>query len=432
MAGGVEARGQILRRAVSGFAFAMLASPASAIGLADIFPDGVPGFGTEAGVTVRSRVRPDLEKPPLAIGGALLNAWLEEGVGYDSNVFSSRPARGSWTVDTKPSALVTAERSFMSFGAYAALADRRYLTLPAQGRTDGTASIGSSFAIGSDKLTLAFGHATQHEDRSALDTVVSDQPIQFNVDTLRASYLAPFGRWSFAPEIGVERWQYDPTTISGHPTSEAYRDRVVLRGGTTIRYEWAPSRNLVFVARALSQRYTSPLFGQPSSDSTGLQMLVGFEYGSDPVWRARVLAGAESRHFAYAGYRPHDGAIAEAELAWNPTGLTTLRLLGTRSMEDAAQAGVAGYTYSSGKLAWDHELRRDVLANASIGWRQAEYLQGGTQSGETAGLGLTWLFNRSARISATYDWVGVHGSGPSGTATGYNRDLALVMLRLGL
>ena len=155
------------------------------------------------------------------------------------------------------------------------------------------------------------GHATQHEDRSALDSVVSDQPIQFNVDTLRASYLAPFGRWSFAPEIGVERWQYDPTTISGHPTSEAYRDRVVLRGGTTIRYEWAPSRNLVFVARALSQRYTSPLFGQPSSDSTGLQMLVGFEYGSDPVWRARVLAGAESRHFAYAGYRPHDGAIAE-------------------------------------------------------------------------------------------------------------------------
>jgi hypothetical protein len=94
---------------------------------------------------------------------------------------------------------------------------------------------------------------------------------------------------------------------------------------------------------------------------------------------------------------------------------------------------VSGFTYTAGKLGIDHELLRDVLVNASVGLRHAAFLQGGQQAGESAGVGVAWLFNRFARVSATYDLNAVHGAGPLNTAaTGYARDLALVTLRLGL
>jgi hypothetical protein len=125
--------------------------------------------------------------------------------------------------------------------------------------------------------------------------------------------------------------------------------------------------------------------------------------------------------------------IAEGELTWNPTGMTTVRASLTRSIEDAAQEGVSGFTYTAGKLGIDHELMRDVLINASAGLRHAAYLQGGQQSGATVGTGITWLANRYARVSATYDLNTTRGAGPLNTAaTGFARDVALMTVRLGL
>ena len=123
--------------------------------------------------------------------------------------------------------------------------------------------------------------------------------------------------------------------------------------------------------------------------------------------------------------------MAEAEAIWSPSGLTTVTGRLTRSIEDAAQEGVSGYTYTAAGLTLDHEYRRDILLQATGGLQRADFLQGGgTQTALLFGLGVTWLVDRQMRVSATYSYGDQQGGGV-GTAGPFGRSLGLLTLRYG-
>ena len=157
------------------------------------------------------------------------------------------------------------------------------------------------------------------------------------------------------------------------PTSQAYRDRNVLQGAMTARYELSPQRKLLAATRVLGSHYIAPQPGAPTRDSTGYQVLLGLEDDADAVWRYRLLLGWEVRDFHAPQYSTHQAPIAEAAVIWSPSGLTTFTATLTRGIEDAAQESIAGYTYTGAKLAVDHEYRRNWLLHASAGVQQAVY-----------------------------------------------------------
>jgi hypothetical protein len=371
-----------------------------------LFPAGVPGYGDEPGVTVTSRLRPDYQPQGVPFGTFTLHPVWEQAIGYDSNVLGGPTPLGSWVVGTRPSLLATSNWSSNALGAYVAADDRRDLDAPGQSRTNWTASIGGSVDFGSDRLTLGYAHIDSHEDRTQLDALPTDRPVPFQVDDVRASYAWSSGRWTVTPNVEASLWHYDNTSILGVPASQAYRDRTVVQGGVTVSYELAPQRSVVFVTRAVDQDYMHTLPGQPSLNSTGYQALVGFDYDDDAVWRYRLLIGAEHRVFAAAAYPARTAAIAEAEIAWMPTGMTTVTADLSRSMEDAAQEGVAGYTYTTAKVAVDHEWQRNLLLHASATAQHADFLTGGTeQTSYSLDAGVTWLVSRYVQLSATYDFT---------------------------
>ena len=220
----------------------------------------------------------------------------------------------------------------------------------------------------------------------------------------------------------------------GVPTSQAYRDRVVVQGGVTVHYELAPLRTVVFVARAIGQDYTQTPPGQASPNSTSYQVLAGIDYDDDGVWRWRLLIGGEAREFASKLYPQQNNLIAEAGVGWSPSGMTTLNATISRETGDAAQEGVSGLTYTTARLTIDHEYFRDLLFRASLGLQRADFFQGGYQVGMTAGVGVTWVMNRSARLSFTYDQTDVRGSStPTDTlVAGYSGGIGLLTMRLRL
>ena len=411
-----------------------LASGGAAAQLLDaLLPPGVPGYGTDPGVTVASRLHPGADPPGIHAGAFLLRPLLEESLGYDDNVLGGTAKQGSVVVHTQPSLLAGSDWSRDAVGLYVAADDRRYISAPEQSRTDLTLSLGGALDLGRDRLTLAAAHFDRHEDRTDLDALPSDRPVAFQVNDARASYAWSSGRWTVTPSLEASSWHFDATSILGVPVGQSYRDRTVLQGGVTASYELAPLRNLLVVTRAIGQHYTVPAAGQPVLDSTGTQMLAGFDYDADAVWRLRLLAGAEHRSFA--AFRSQTAAIAEGELAWMPTGMTTLTLTLNRSIEDAAQEGVAGFTNTSARLTLDQELRRDVLLHASVGVQHADFLQGGTRQDDYAfGAGITWLASRSMRVSATYDLTAQEGGRVATVplSGSYTRNQVLLTLRLGL
>jgi hypothetical protein len=404
--------------------------------LSTYFPAGVPGYGTAPGVTVASRSRPEFDPAGVRVGSFLLHPQWDEGLGYDDNVFGSGDSkRGSWMVGSHPSLLIGSDWSRNSLGGFVGVDDLRYLDQPSQSRTDWSALLGGTVAVGRDQLTLGVAHFSLHQPRTDLDALPSDTPVAYRVDDVRAAYTISLDRVSVTPSLGFSAYRYDATKILGVPTSQAYCDRNVVQGAVTTRYELSPQRNLLLVARALGEHYVSPQRGLPTRDSTGYQLLVGLDDDSDAVWRYRVLLGWEARAFRAAQYKTHQGPIAEAALIWSPSGMTTVTATLTRSIEDAAQEGVAGYTYTSARLAVDHEYLRNVLLQAYGSVQQAEFLQGGGhQSGFSLGAGATWLVHRQMRLSATYDFTDQHSSNsaPLLTNGSYTRSIGLVTLRFGM
>jgi hypothetical protein len=411
-----------------------LAGRATAELMTALFPDGVPGYDADPGVTVETRIHP--EQMPLGVreGAFQFLPRLDESFGYTTNALPGPHRGGSWQVVTAPAIFVDSGWSQDALGAAVSLQDTRYLSLPAQDHTDGTVSVGGRLDIGDDKLTLAAAHIAQHEARGALDTIASDRPIAFDLDDFRASYAITDDRWSIVPAVQLTNWTYSDTTLSGIPTSQAYRDRIVVQSGVTVHYEFEPLRSVVFVVRAIGQDYTRRQSGQPSLNSTGYQVLVGIDYNDDDVWRWRLLIGGESRRFASAQYTTQNNFIAEAGVAWSPSAMTTVSATVSRDTEDAAQEGVSGLIYSVARITVDHEYLRDVLFKVSAGLQRADFFQGGRQTGTTAGAGVTWVMNRNARLSVTYDQIDLRGSSiPIGALpAGYSQGLGLATMRLAL
>jgi hypothetical protein len=399
--------------------------------LSGYFPTGVPGFGTMPGVTVLSRARPDYAPDSIRADGFLLDPSIEEGVGFDSNVLGGRGAPGSWVLGTHPSLRVTSDWSTDAVAAVLGLDDTRYLDAPSQSRTDGSAAVGATKMIGRDTLTLGAAYLALHEDRAAIDALPSDTPVGFKLTDARVDYTLALDRLNVTPNLEVSNYQYAATTILGAPASQAYRDRNVVSGGVTARYELMPRQDALLVLRGTATDYTDPQVGQLTRNSTGALALIGLSDDTDAVWRYRLLLGWEHRQFAASAYHAHDAPVAEALLIWSPSGMTTLTGKLTRSIEDAAQEGVAGYTYTAGTLTIDHEYQRDLLLQATGGMQRADFLQGGgQQTGLVFGVGVTWLVDRWMRVAATYSYNDQHG-GAVGTAGAFSRSLGLLTVRYG-
>ncbi len=402
--------------------------------LPDVFPPAVPGYGTDPGVTVQTRARPEFDSLGARLGDALFHSQVEQSVGYDSNVLGGAPGRGSWLVRTSPSVLVSSEARRDPYGLYVSLDNTRYPGLPNQDQTDWTAGGGATFTVGDDRLTLGAAHLSLHQAPGDLDALPTDRPVAYQVDDLRLGYASTLGRLTLEPSLDAAAWRFGGATIQGVPASQSYRDRDVIQGGLTVRYEMAPGRDLVLALRGAEQLYVATPQGAASLNSHSVAVLAGIDDAIDGLWHYRLLAGYEHRGFDDGLYRPHGAVVAEADAIFTPGGMTTVTTSLTRSIEDAAQEGVAAYTYTGATLTIDYEWRRDLLLQASAGIQHAGLLGGGGQTALRAGIGATWLVNRRVRVTGSYDFTDTRGTGgpASGFAQSFTRALSLLTLRLAL
>src|SRR3954449_12618656 len=87
---------------------------AESVLLPNLFPEGVPGYDAAPGVTVRSRLHPELTTPGLRFRALQIFPTLDVSTGYDSNVLgaaSGGAKHGSWTVTTAPAVTATTDWS---------------------------------------------------------------------------------------------------------------------------------------------------------------------------------------------------------------------------------------------------------------------------------------------------------------------------------
>lgn len=376
------------------------------------FPTGTPGFDREQGVTVLSRLRPLYEEPGVRLGAYTINARLDESVGYDSNITGVSGGPSSGFVRTSPSISANSNWSRNRFGIAASMDNYSYFSASKQNYTNYSASIGGGYTIGRHDLNVGYSHLRQHQLGTDIGTVATTTPLAYDVDAVRADYTIEAGRFSFVPNLDVRLFQFGNASVVGQPTNQNFRDRTVVIGGVTTRYQLSDQRGILVVLQGINSHYIRPQDQQVSNNSKSVLLLAGIDYQATGLWRYRILGGVEVRDFAASQYGTRAAPVAEANVIYTPTGLTTLTGFVRRQIEDPQSEGTAGYTFTTTGLVVDHELRRNILLQGRGSFQAAEYFQGtGTTTSYSLGGGANWLVNRRVRLSADYDFTQQSGPG---------------------
>ena len=376
------------------------------------FPSGVPGFDRDQGVTVLSRLRPLYQEPGVRLGAYTVNAHLDESVGYDSNILGFNGGPSSGFVKTSPSVSANSNWSRNRFGISAGADNYSYFSAPALNYTNYNVSIGGGYTIGRHDLNVGYSHFRQYELGTDIGAVATTTPLPYDVDAIRADYTVEAGRFSFVPNVDVRLFQFGNAAIVGQPSNQNFRDRTVVLGGVTTRYQLSDQRSILVVLQGINSHYIRPQAGQASNDSKSFLALAGLDYQATGLWRYRLLAGVEVRDFTSSLYGTRTAPIAEANVIYTPTGLTTLTGYVRRQIEDVQSEGTAGYTFTTAGVVVDHELKRNILLQGRGNFQAAEYFQStGTTTSYTLGGGVNWLVNRRLRLSADYDFTQQSGPG---------------------
>lgn len=385
----------------------MLATgPAQAQRLLDQYiATDIPGVGVEPGVTVLSRQRPEYDSLGIRLGEITIRPELQESVGFDDNVLGQPSHRASAVIETNARLQVLYDHSDTTAFSTLTVNDNRYPEQNQQSFTNWTAALGGTHQFGRDTLSVAYEHLNLNQTVRDLDVPQLDQALQFRVDTVRLAYHAVFNRLSAEPALNVSNFDFDNGTVAGQPYLQTYRNRVVIEPSVTFRYELAPRRNLVLVARDSVASYKTQISGTPRRDYNDIAGLFGLDF-DEGIFRYRLLAGFESRRFSSPQIKSIQAPVVEAEVVWNPTGLTTVTGRATRRILDSADETTVAVTQSDVGLRVDHEFRRDILLRASGAALVDEYGRGqGGQQSFTAGVGGTKLLNRNMQLGLDYDFT---------------------------
>ncbi len=378
------------------------------------FPTGVPGFDRDQGVTVLSRLRPLYQEPGVRLGAYTVNARLDESVGYDSNILGINGGPSSGFVRTSPSVSANSNWSRNRLGISASLDNYSYFSAPSLNYTNYNVSVGGGYTIGRHDLDIGYSHFRQHELGTDIAAVATTTPLPYDVDAVRADYTIDAGRFSFVPNIDIRLFQFGNALVVGQPTDQSFRNRTVVSGGVTTRYSLSDQRGILVVLQGINSHYIQPQGQQPSNNSKSFLFLTGLDYQATGLWRYRLLAGVEVRNFASSQFGTRTAPIAEANVIYTPTGLTTLTGYVRRQIEDVQTEGTAGYTFTTTGIVVDHELKRNILLQGRGSFQAAEFFQStGTTTSYTLGGSVNWLVNRRLRLSADYDFT--QQSGPGST-----------------
>jgi hypothetical protein len=400
------------------------------------FSPGVPGYENDMGVTVVTRVRPLYEEPGIRFGDWVIHPDLDESTGYNSNILGLEGGPSSWVIETHPSLTINSDWARDAFGAAFSADNFQYPEASNQNETNWQAQIGGAYTIGRGNLEMAYSHLALNELPNQIGAPPTSAPLPYTVDDVRTNYTFDLGRLKIVPNFEYQHWSFGSTVFAGAETNFDFRNRSVYEGGVTFRYELSGRTNLLLVTQGNGSQFAAQPDGQPSLSSHGGLAMTGIDYQYSGLWRYQLLFGVAVRGFAAAQFKTQATAIAQANVIWTPTGLTTVTASLLRTIEDPTQEATSGYYYNAVQLRLDHEYLRNVLLDVEGGIQNADYFTGGTQNIYYAGGGATWLLNRWLRLSAHYQYSRGRSStttiGETEFAGPYNQNLFLIGLRAGL
>lgn len=359
-------------------------------------------FARDRGLAVRDRPQPAYQPVGARLGGFVLHPRVEAATEFVDNLYAAPddPVADSLMRLSAGASLRSAwSRHAMSVTGEGVA--RRHASEGREDSTEGLLDVSGRLDLTRD-MDVDFGARLSRrvEPRGAVDAPdVSAEPIRVEARELDLAARRVVGR--FRTTLRAEHRTFDfhdGETEAGDEIDQDHRDRAVSRLSARADYAVTPALAL-FVQAATNRRDYRRAEGR---DSAGVEALAGVDFELGALVRAQVAAGHVRQAFDDPGVSDIEGLAASARVEWFPTPLTTVTLTGDQVVEEAERVGAAGALTRRVGVALDHELLRNLILSARLGWRGQAFNDVDREDRRfTAALEAVYLINRRYGVSLT-------------------------------
>ena len=379
---------------------------------------GVGNFDRTRSTGVLERPRPDYEALGVHAGGFLVYPRLTVDAVYDDNIFSSRLAAvGDTIFRIGPELAIKSNWSRHEVDLIAHAKINQYLDHSRENTTDyGVGGLGRLDVVRGTNLTGGVSYDRNTEPRTdPTAPTAALQPVRYDLSQFNIGGSREINRLRLQAGVNFADYNYDNVaSTAGTIINQKFRDRAMWTENARADYAVSPDTAL-YVTGGVNQRdyrFTTLPAAPNNRSSTGYEADVGANFDLTNLVRGEVQVGYLQQ--SYKGpAAPNIGGVAfMAGVDWFPTPLTTVRLSGSRTVEEATVIGASGFIASRINLRVDHELLRNVILNANVGYENDGY-HGVTRTDNlvTGGVAGTYLLNRNIGLRLAYDHLSLDSSG---------------------
>ena len=367
----------------------------------------------------------------LRVGSMLVTPTLGTAAAFDSNVFAApRGERSDAFFSLLPAVDIESDWPIHAVSLRAQGEFRRYATF-------GRENIGNASLAGTGRLDLApnayllagGGYQLLHEDRGALVPVQGVQPTQFSVTSGKAGIVIETVPVGLRLDATVDSHSYRNVSLfGGAVVTETARDRIVYALQPRLSYQVLPDYDAFLRAVVNRRQYNNtrePDGLERSSLGTGAS--IGSAFALPRFAAGELYLGFLAQNYDSKAAKQIVAVDFGGNMEWRPWEPTSLRFNLTRSVEESAMLGSAGYLQTALRLGVEHEAVPRMVVLGSIGYINADFSGPvGSSNLYQAKFGARYAVARNLSAGLEYD-VGHRASSPS--LPNYTRHIIELRLR---
>lgn len=267
-------------------------------------------------------------------------------------------------------------------------------------------------------LQLAGIASRQFISRRDINNVIEARsPVQLNVFGLQSGYQWSLGRTTVSLDASIFDYDYsDARNRGGLLLDQDFRDNMRLIAGGAARYDFDP-RFAALVRGSYSRIEYSLDPGDPGfvmpfdvdRDSGTWRLEGGVAFLTDSDLSGTATIGYSERIFsARFGRIPENsgGLSFAADLAWNASPSTTIRLDADRTFLESANPGIFGFRATGGSVGLEHSPATALMLKARANFRDVEALGGLGDRKDYGGLAeVSYFLSRRYRLSGLFGYI---------------------------
>jgi hypothetical protein len=242
---------------------------------------------------------------------------------------------------------------------------------------------------------------------SANSPTGAKEPVEYDLVGLGVGGEREFNRLRVGANFSSQTYDYtSPPSAAGGVIDQKFRDRTVYSLQGRADYAISPATAVFAEVTANQHDYRrKPPAVTLNRDSDGVQALAGVNFELGALTRGEVAVGYIQQSFDDPTMRKLDGLGARARVEWFPSELTTVTFNASRSVEDSAVGNSAGYLATDVGAQVDHELLRNFLVAARVGYGKDKYTGVVREDRRvTASVSATYLINHNLGVTVGYDY----------------------------